>query len=235
MRIAFNQPAFIPWGGFFARLACSDRMVLLDETVLARGFSYVNRNRLKGPAGEIRVTIPLKKKGRGAQKIKELEIHKKEAWTRDFLLTLRYFYGKSLYFETVYETIRAVVELQDNGFLRLSRGLIQSLQSGLGIDHEVILQSNLAVTGKGTPLLVSLAKKAGADEAVLPYFSGKAVDAEFFKKERIRVWFLRYDPPQYPQFWGGFLKNLSALDLLFCCGPEGRQVVQKGTFLHEYR
>jgi hypothetical protein len=44
--ISFNQPAFIPWGGFFARLLSSDRMVLLDDTVLARGFTFVNRNRL---------------------------------------------------------------------------------------------------------------------------------------------------------------------------------------------
>lgn len=46
MNVTFNQPAFIPWGGFFARLLNSDRMVLLDETILARGFSYVNRNRI---------------------------------------------------------------------------------------------------------------------------------------------------------------------------------------------
>jgi hypothetical protein len=40
MRICFNQPAFIPWGGFFARLLHSDKMVLLDDTLLARGFTF---------------------------------------------------------------------------------------------------------------------------------------------------------------------------------------------------
>jgi hypothetical protein len=65
MKLSFNQPAFIPWGAFFARLLNSDRMVLLDETILARGFSYVNRNRINGPRGEVWLTVPLKKKGRG--------------------------------------------------------------------------------------------------------------------------------------------------------------------------
>jgi hypothetical protein len=58
MRISFNQPAFIPWGGFFARLIRSDRMVLLDETVLGRGFTDVNRNRLKCPEGVISMAWP---------------------------------------------------------------------------------------------------------------------------------------------------------------------------------
>jgi hypothetical protein len=61
----------------FARLIHSDAMILLDETLLSRGFSYVNRNRIKGPSGEVWITVPLKKKGRGFQKIKDLEIHEK--------------------------------------------------------------------------------------------------------------------------------------------------------------
>ncbi len=69
MRIGFHQPAFIPWAGFWARLAAVDQMVLLDDTFLARGFTFVNRNRIKGPNGEIWLTVLLKRKGRGRQKI----------------------------------------------------------------------------------------------------------------------------------------------------------------------
>ena len=85
MRLSFNQPVFLPWGGFFARLLHSDKMVLLDETLLARGFTFVNRNRFKGPEGEIWISVPLKRKGRGRQKIKDLEIHEKERCVKNFL------------------------------------------------------------------------------------------------------------------------------------------------------
>ncbi len=47
-------------------------MILLDDTLLARGFTFVNRNRLKGPEGELWISVPLKRKGRGRQKIKDL-------------------------------------------------------------------------------------------------------------------------------------------------------------------
>jgi hypothetical protein len=228
MRIGFNQPAFIPWGGFFARLISSDRMVLLDETVLAHGFTYVNRNRIKGPEGEIWIAVPLKRKGRGRQKIKDLEIYEKERWARKFLLTLKHYYGKSVHFGDVYPQIQAAVERPDDRFLDCALGLVKILKAGLAIENEIILQSDLGITGKGTPLLVSIAKELRAREVILPYGSDQAIDCTQFAREDIRVRLLRFLPPPYPQFWGRFLMNLSALDLLLCCGSAGRAVIERG-------
>lgn len=227
MRISFNQPAFIPWGGFFARLLCSDKMVLLDETVLAHGFTYVNRNRVKGPLGEVWITVPLKRKGRGEQEIKNLEIYEKDRWAKKFLLTLKHFYGKSIFFEPIFGEIKAAAETPDESFMNLALALLKILQANFDIETETILQSKIGVRGKGTPLLVAIAKELGAREVVLPYFSEKAVESDRFKKEKIQVRFLRYMPPPYPQFWGNFLENLSALDLLLCLGAPGKAIIEK--------
>lgn len=233
MRICFNQPAFIPWGGFFAKLSCSDKMVLLDETLLARGFTYVNRNRIKGPLGEVWITVPLKKKGRGDQRIRELELYEKDKWRKKFLLTLQHFYRKSIYFEPVYKEIKAAVDSHDVSFLKMVFGILTIIKHMFGIDKEIILQSETGITGKGTSLLISISKELGAEEVVLPYFSEKAIECEKFRKEKIKVWFLRYSPPQYPQFWGNFIQNLSILDLLLCCGKNGMAVIEKGSYLYE--
>jgi hypothetical protein len=234
MRICYNQPGFIPWGGFFARLLYSDTMVLLDDTLLARGFTYVNRNRIKGPIGEVWISVPLKRKGRGHQKIKDLEIYEKKRWAKDFLLTLHHFYAHSLYLEPLLSEIKAIVESQDQGFLPMVLGLSEALDKKLNINKKYILQSDLGITGKGTRLLVSIAKELGAQEVLLPYFSKKAVDFSSFQREKIHIALLRYDPPQYPQFWGLFLKRLSILDLFFCCGPKGRDVIENGSYLYEF-
>jgi hypothetical protein len=228
MRICFNQPAFIPWGGFFARLLCCDRMVLLDRTVLARGFTYVNRNRVKGPDGEIWITVPLKRKGRGQQEIRELEIYEKRKWAGKFLLTLRHFYGKSVYFEPIFEKVKEAVETTEEGFISLALALLNLLSRSLDIPTGMTLQSETGITGRGTGLLVALAKETGAQEVILPYFSEKAVESDRFRKENIEVRFLRYAPPPYPQFWGDFVENLSALDLLLCLGAAGKAVIEKG-------
>ena len=228
MKIAFNQPAFIPWGGFFARLMSSDRMVLLDDTWLARGFTYVNRNRIKGPSGEIWITVPLKRKSRGRQKIKDLEIYEKKRWAKKFLLTLRHYYGKSLYFAPISEKIESVLDTSEDGFLGLIHDLLKILREGLDIGQEMVLQSQLGLTGQGTPLLVSIAKELGAQEVIFPYFAEKHLDWSQFREAKIKVTLLHYLPPQYPQFWGDYLMNLSALDLLLCMGKEGRTIIAKG-------
>ncbi len=235
MIISFSQPVFIPWGGFFARLLSADRMVLLDNTVLARGFTFVNRNRLKGPEGEVWITVPLKRKGRGAQKIKDLEIYEKERWKKKFLATLQHDYGHSVYFKPLLEKIRSAVDKQGYQFLDLALDLLDILRSNLGIDAEMILQSNLKIVGKGTPLIVSIASELRADEVILPSGSEKAMERGLFEKAGIKVRFLRYAPPQNPQFWGDYVPNLSALDLLLCCGPEGRAVIEKGIHFHRPR
>lgn len=233
MRISFNQPSFIPWGGFFARWMHSDQMVLLDDTLLARGFTYVNRNRIKGPKGEVWISVPLKRKGRGRQRIKDLELYEKARWAKDFLLTLYHFYVKSVYFLPVFEKIKTAVEAEDEKFLHLILKLLRIISEEFEINKDFILQSKLGIKEKGTTLLVSLAKEMNAKEVILPYFSDKAVDCEEFKKEKIKIFLLRYEPPQYPQFWGAFLRKLSALDLLFCMGKDGKQIIKKGAFLYE--
>ncbi|MBN1224562.1 MAG: WbqC family protein [Candidatus Aminicenantes bacterium] len=233
VRISFNQPIFIPWGGFFGKLLHSDKLVLLDDTLLARGFTYVNRNRIKGPAGESWITVPLKRHGRGRQKIKDLEIFEKKKWAKNFLLTVKHFYGKSLFLEPILTEVETILDSPDESFCSMVIRLLSIFKKDFNIDTAFILQSDTGITGKGTSLLVSIVKELGADEVLMPYFSRKILDWNLFDREKIAVHFLRYDPPQYPQFWGHFLKRLSVLDLLLCCGGAGRTVIEKGSYLYE--
>ncbi len=231
MRICFNQPCFIPWGGFFGRLMHSDKMVLLDDTLLSTGFTYVNRNRIKGPTGEVWISVPVKKKGRGRQKIKDLELCEKERWAKDFLLTLWHFYVKSIYFPQLYKMIKGAVETQERSFCQMVLNLLHILKEEFGIEQNFVLQSEVGISGFGTELLVSLAKELGATEVILPDFSDKAIECGRFSREQISVKFLRYDPPPYPQFWGKFVPKLSALDLLLCMGKNGKRILEKSSFI----
>jgi hypothetical protein len=185
------------------------------------------------PTGESWVTIPLKRKGLGAQKIKDLQIYEKARWKKKFLGGLQHFYARSLYYEPVVEEIRSALDKPGTGFLDLALSLLNILRSRLGIDKEMSLQSEFGITGRGTPLLVSAATKLGADEVILPGGSEKAVNLSSFEKSGIKVRFLRFTSLPYAQFWGDFLPHLSALDILLCCGPNGRQVIEKGTRISE--
>jgi hypothetical protein len=228
MRICFNQPAFIPWGGFFCRLMSSDAMVLLDHTWFARGFTFVNRNRIKGPGGELWTTVPLVNLPNQRQNIKGLKIHEKEYWAKKWLATLYHAYNKSIHYREIVDELRKILERKDDGFVGMIYPIFNFMKSALGINTPFLFQSDLGIESRGDQLLLDVAVGLKATEMILPYFSQSSVDWKRFENQKIKVRFLHYFSPVYPQFWGGYLRNLSALDLLFCMGHEGRQVLEKG-------
>jgi hypothetical protein len=231
MRVSFNQPAFIPWGGFFGRLLNSDLMILLDGTQFARGFTFVNRNRLKGPLGQVWITVPIKKKGLGLQKINQLRIHQSEKMARGFLALLKHYYSNSLYFNPVYLRLASLFTESADDFLKLAKGTINLLAENFTIKTAIRLQSETGVELKGTELLVELALNVGAREVILPYLADRHLDIAAFSRAGLKVFLLKYNQIVYPQFWGDFLGNLSALDLWFCCGPEGTILIEKSSKL----
>ena len=229
MRISFSQPVFIPYGGFFGRQLNSDLMIILDQTQFARGFTFVNRNRLKGPAGEIRVTVPVKKKNLGRQTIRQLRLHQPERFSARFLALLRHYYGHSLYYQSVSAELKTVLEAVRDNFPELALESISKLKSWLEIGSPQLLQSELGLTGRGPELLIDLAKEVKASEILFPYLADRHFDSSRLKAAELKLVFLKYDQLPYPQFWGDFLANLSALDLYLCCGPQGRQIIQKSS------
>lgn len=231
MILSFNQPSFIPWSGFFARLIASDKMVLLDNTLFAQGFTFVNRNRIKSPDGELRITVPVEKKGLGRQKIKDLVIYQKEYWAKKFLLTLELCYKKSIFFNNIYDPIFEILNKQDNNFLNMALPILKHLKTSFNIKNEFILQTNTGIESSGTDLLIEIATHLKATEVLLPYPAQNLIEWKKFIKKGIKVKFLKFFSPVYPQFWGKFAGNLSALDLLFCLGKESHKFMETSYIL----
>ena len=76
MIVAIHQPNYLPWLGYFYKIAKCDMFVLLDNVQYAKN-SFINRNKIKTPQGELWLTVPVKSKGRFGQLIKEVEIDNK--------------------------------------------------------------------------------------------------------------------------------------------------------------
>jgi hypothetical protein len=228
MKVCFNQPCFIPWGGFFCRLLASDTMILLDDTLFAQGFTFVNRNRLKGHDGEIWVTVPLKKVKGQRQRIRELRIHEPDYWGRKWKRTLYHAYKQSQYYDDINSELARLIGECGDRFIELVVQIIDLMKSRFDIETSVRLQSDTGANSGGIQLIMDLAEKSNADEVILPYYSQGILPWKKIEKMGIKVTFLHYLSPVYPQFWGFFLKNLSTLDLLFCLGPQGRTILESG-------
>lgn len=227
MIVACHQPNFLPWIGFFYKALLADLVVLLDDVQFARGFTWVNRNRLKCDQGELWLTVPVKKKGRGLQKISDVEVVDEGNWPRRFFQGISQNYAHAPYFAEHSAFLKDLMQMRWRKLIDLNVAAIYYLAGSLGIGNKVVLQSSLQIQSQGSELLVKITKETGADVYLTPLVSKKYVDEILFARQGITIQFFKFIPPVYPQLWGEFIYNLSALDLLLNCGGKSLEVIKK--------
>jgi len=73
VKVAIHQPNFLPWLGFFAKIAQADVWIVLDDAQFSRG-SYTNRVRIAGgDGGADWLTLPVRRTGE-PQKIADVRL-----------------------------------------------------------------------------------------------------------------------------------------------------------------
>ncbi|MFH0811788.1 MAG: WbqC family protein [Pseudomonadota bacterium] len=226
MIVACHQPNFLPWIGFFYKALLADVLVLLDDVQFPRGFNWVNRNRLKGDQGELWFTVPLWKKGRGLQKINEVEIYDERGWSHKHFHSILQNYAHAPYLADHTDFLKETYQRTWTKLIEFNLATISYLKSVLGIKKEFILQSALSVQGKGSDLLVNVCRKMGAEIYLASMVSKKYFHEEVFEKNGVRIEYYKFYSPIYPQLWGEFIYNLSFLDLLLNCGEKSIDLIQ---------
>jgi hypothetical protein len=228
MIVTTHQPIFLPWPGLFYKSLRADTVVLLDEVQFPLGRGWMNRNRLKSQHGELWLTVPVWKKRRGKQFICDVEICDETAWRRKHLLSLRQQYSHAPYTAEHLPAIEAIYGLDHRRLLDLNLDIIRYLASAIGIKTEIVLQSALGVSGRGTDLLVNICRALKADTYATLSPVAKYLDLARFGESGVDVRFAHFSPPIYPQLWGEFRYNVSALDLLLNCGPRALDILTRG-------
>ncbi len=222
---AAHQPCFAPWPGLFFKASKVDKLVLLDRVQFPTGFSWMNRNRIKGPAGPIWLTVPIYRKGRGLQTIDRVEVLDELKWRRKHLLTFYHAYKSAPFFKGIYPFLEKTYLANFNRLLDLNMAIINFIADTLGIRNKLVLQSSLGVENRGTCLITDLAKRLGADTFIAPRPAKAHLDTKVFIRQEINIKWLDYQPAIYPQLWGDFLKDLSSLDMLMCYGRYSKNIL----------
>jgi len=226
MIVSTHQPIFLPWPGFFFKAMKSDCMVLLDNVQYPRGRGWMNRNRLKGARGELWLTVPVYRKKRGLQCIQDVVICNDTRWAVKHLRGVRQSYANAPYRDSVFYAMERVYSRAHTKLVSVNLELIHMLKDALGVENRTLLQSEIGANGKGTDLIVDVCKRLGADTYLAFRPAEKYLDADKLEKGGIRVVYAPFSPPVYPQLWGDFIYNLSALDLALTCGPKSAQIIE---------
>ena len=98
MILSAGQPYFAPFSGYFYKIRCSDLFVILDRVQFPRGTTWLNRNRFKNDQGTLWMTIPVRRKGLGLQRIDRVRIDHEGRWSKKHLASLINAYQNAPYF-----------------------------------------------------------------------------------------------------------------------------------------
>ena len=94
--LAVLQPGYFPWLGFFDQMRRVDVFILYDDVQFDK-HGWRNRNRIKSLNGPVWLTVPVRHKGLGRQRIHDVEIDNQTAWAHKHLATIRQLYAKAPY------------------------------------------------------------------------------------------------------------------------------------------
>ncbi len=225
MLVATHQPIFLPWPGFFFKAMKADCMVLLDDVQFPQGRGWVNRNRLKNEQGEMWLTVPVWKKGRGLQIIRKVEICNETDWRRKHLQSIHQSYANAPYLQEYFPALESIYRENNRLLIALNLNIIRFFCDALAFKTELYLQSELGITGNGTELIIHICKHLRADTYVTFPIVEKHLDVVLMNESGIQIKFSSFHPPVYPQLWGGFIYNLSTLDMLLNCGEKSRDII----------
>jgi len=225
MIVSINQPAYLPWLGYFDRIARSDVHIVLDHVQFEKN-SMVNRNRIRTPGGSQMLTVPVRTAGRfGDLAINELEISGSGQWARKHWQAIRQNYAKAEHFSPHQEFFAATYGTTWHTLNDLMRHLTGHLLASLGIGTRILYSSDLPVREKKQELILDLCRHAGATTYISGALGRNYLDPGQFAAAGIELLFQDYRHPVYPQCRPGFESHLSVIDLLFNCGADSKSIL----------
>lgn len=224
MIISINQPAYLPWLGYYHRIALSDAFVFLDHVQFEKN-SFINRNKIRIIDGSTWLSIPVKTSGRfGNLAISNVEILN-NGWQKKHLAGIRMNYAKAPFFDFYFPEIEKLLQQE---YILLAPFLFDMntlFLKWLGIQTKVIRSSDLELQEKKSDLILEICRKLEAKT----YFSGKMginyLELPKFESSGILVKFQDYKHPVYTQRFPGFEPYMGVLDLLMNHGDQSLPII----------
>jgi len=226
VKIAIHQPQYMPWLGYFHKMSGVDLFVLLDDVQFKKN-EWQHRNRIRNSRGWQWLSVPTTYKY--PQKINEVGIDNSQEWRKNHLASIATCYGKSRFGK---EYMPLFEDFFKNEFLtidRLNLASVNILAGIMGISTTVECSSGHPVDGASTERLVAICRHFKADTYLAGAGGHDYMDLSLFEAANIRVEFQDFKVPRYPQHWSvdgdDFIPGLSAIDLVFNCGPDSRKIL----------
>ena len=233
MLVAIHQPNFLPWLGYFDRMLDADLFVLLDHVQFERR-NYQNRALIRVEDEARWLTVPVVQISQKERIVEKLVDYSQgdgaRGWGPKSFQTLRFAYRKAPHLDLYAAKLREIFETRWEKLVDLNLATLEFMRDALEIRPPMVRSSDLQVEGQRSDLLLDICRKVGG-RAFLGGMGGSRgyLDKEAFAAAKMGVQWQEFTHPEYPQCGAApFIRGLSALDLLFNCGPRSAEILRQG-------
>jgi hypothetical protein len=227
MIVSIHQPDYLPWLGFFDKVARCDVFVLLDNVKFSKNYFH-NRNKIRTPDGWIWLTVPVLTKGKSEQKINEVKINNitEKKWAQKHWRSIEQNYRKAPFFNKYADFFEELYAKKWDSLAELNKTIVEYLVKMFGLDTKLYDVASLDnIKGSSTELLVSICTALKADVYLSGEFGKDYLDEKIFTAHGIKVVYQRFLHPEYKQMFEPFIPNMSAIDLLFNYGEGSKRIL----------
>ena len=224
MIVSIHQPQYLPWLGYFDKIARADVFVLLD-TVQYRKNEWQNRNRIKTDRGPQWLTVPVTY--RFPQLICEVGVNNQERWQHRQHQALVTNYRKAPHWGRLEGFFDEVFSRSWETLSELNIHVVKRLTAILGIQTPIHVASELGLFPEDPDeRLIALTKRFGASTYLAGNGGHGYMDMEKYRQAGVEAIFQDYRHPRYNQLFGAFESNMSVIDLIFNHGEESLSILR---------
>lgn len=213
MRLAINQPYFLPYIGYFQLIAAADEFIVYDNIKYTKK-GWINRNRLLRNGEAVTFTLPLKA-GSDYLDIGQRELAP-DFSARALLNQIEGAYGKAPQFDAVMPLIAGILNHADRNLFGFLLNSLRRTCDYLDIRTPIVVSSTVPIDHglKSEAKVLALCQARGADEYINAIGGVELYSRENFAAQQVSLKFLRALPMPYRQFGDDFVPWLSILDVM---------------------
>jgi hypothetical protein len=216
LTLSINQPAYLPWLGYFDRIVRSDLFVFLDPVQFERN-SFINRNRIKTPSGPLWLTVPVLLSGHLSKTINDIEIDDRQPWRRKHLRSIEQNYRSAPEFEVKFARLATCYPPQTRSLAQLCFAQLKFWLNEFEVTTPVVRASEISVRGRKSDLVLDLCHHFGASIYLSGPLGREYLQEDDFAAAGIELRYHSYIPAPYPQLYGDFLPALGVVDYWMNC------------------
>jgi hypothetical protein len=232
MKVVILQPSYIPWRGYFDQICRADLFIFYDDVQYDKR-GWRNRNQIKTPTGKQWLTIPVHSRGAQTENIpiNQIQIAWDSSWNQNHLKAIQHSYSKAPHFSRYLPLLEKFYQRRDEFIADFTIDFTIALAYELGNTQTRFMRSSeiAGINGQRTDRLIQILQAVGGTHYISGPSARDYIEKKKFDSAGIRLEYMEYNYPEYPQLYPPFDAYISILDLLFMTGPKASSYIFKGS------